>query len=495
MPNHPQQPLRRHASAALCTLLGLLLSIAPAVRADNIALPDIGASAGRLITPEEERKLGRQFMRSVRRSLPVMDDPLLVEYIEGLGQRLASQADEGRRNFYFFLIDQPVINAFAGPGGHIGVYSGLILATESESELASVVAHEIAHVTQDHLVRAFESASQMSAPTAALLLAAILLGSAVSGDLGMAAAAGIQAAAIQQQLNFTRQNEKEADRVGIKTLAQADFDPNAMPVFFERMARASRLYENNAPEFLRTHPVTTDRIADALGRAGAFAYRQRQEDLNYFLLRAILRERSFSNPKQAVTHFAGTLKQGRYRQEDAERYGYALALLRDHQAKKARPEARRLIAKAPTNIAYVLLDARIKAQLGQVDKALKSVSTALELFPGNYSLTQYFAELSLEHGQPGKAEKALERALKRRPDEPALYKLRSRAEAAQGNRADAHRYLAEAHYLNGQLERAKQQLEVALRGEQFDFYDAAKLQAKLEDIKSELKEEKERKKK
>ena len=495
MPNHPRQPLRhRRASAALCTLLGLLLSVAPALRADSIALPDIGASAGSLITPEEERRLGRQFMRSVRRSLPVMDDPLLVEYIEGLGQHLANQTDKGGRNFHFFLIDQPVINAFAGPGGHIGIYSGLILATESESELASVVAHEIAHVTQDHLVRAFENASQMSVPTAALLVAAILLGSAVSSDLGLAAAAGVQAAAIQQQLNFTRQHEKEADRVGIATLAQADFDPNAMPVFFERMAKANRLYASNTLEFLRTHPVTTDRIADALGRAAAFPYRQRPEDPNYFLLRAILRERSFSNPKQAVTHFAGTLKQGRYRQKDAERYGYALALLENHQPKKARAEARRLIGKAPANIAYVLLDARVKAQLGQVDKALKSVSTALELFPGNYSLTRYFAELSLEHGRPRRAEKAVEQALKRRPGEPALYKLRSRAAAAQGNKADAHLYLAEAHYLNGQLERAEQQLEVALRTGQFDFYDASKLQAKLDRIKSELKAEKEKKK-
>ncbi len=495
MPNHPRQPLCRRATAVLCTLLGLLLSIAPALRADNITLPDIGASAGSLITPEEEQRLGRQFMRSVRRSLPVMDDPLLVEYIESLGQHLVSQTDKGRRNFHFFLIDQPIINAFAGPGGHIGIYSGLILATESESELASVVAHEIAHITQDHLVRAFENASQMSAPTAALLLAAILLGSAVSSDLGMAAAAGVQAAAIQQQLNFTRQNEKEADRVGIKTLARADFDPNAMPVFFERMAKASRLYENNAPEFLRTHPVTTDRIADALGRAGAFPYRQRAEDLNYFLLRAVLRERSFGNPKQAVTHFAGTLKQGRYRQEDAERYGYALALLRNHQPQAAQAEARRLIRKAPANIAYVLLDARVKAQLGQVNQALKSVHTTLELFPGNYSLTQYFAELSLEHGQPRRADQALELALKRRPDEPTLYKLRSRAAAAQGNKADAHLYLAEAHYLNGQLEMAERQLEVALRGERFKFYDAAKLQAKLDHIKNELKAEKEKKEK
>jgi len=486
--------LRRRAAMLPPLLLGLLLAVAPSLRAERIALPDIGASAGSLISPQEERNLGREFMRSVRRSLPVMDDPLLAEYIEGLGQRLASQADGGHRRFHFFLVDRPVINAFAGPGGHIGIFAGLILATESESELASVVAHEIAHVTQQHLVRAFEDASRMSAPTAALLVAAILLGSAVSGEAGMAAAAGVQAAAIQRQLNFTRQNEKEADRVGIKTLAAADFDPTAMPVFFERMAKASRLYESGAPALLRTHPVTTNRIADALGRAGDFPYRQRPDDLNYFLVRAALRERSFSSPKQAVTHFAGTLKQGRYRNKEAERYGYALALLRNHRPKQARAEARKLLSKAPRNIAYLLLDARIKAELGQVKGALKSVAKALKLFPGNYPLASYYAELSLEHGSPKKAKKVLDRALKRRPDEPSLYRLRSRAEAKLGQKAEAHLDLAEAHYLDGQLERAEQQLEVALRTEKFDFYQSSRLQAKLDRIKEELKAEKERKK-
>ena len=494
MSEHPPSTLRRRATGLLFALLALLICIAPNLQADNIALPDIGASAGSLMTPEEERRLGRQFMRSVRRSLPVMDDPLLVEYIEGLGQRLASHAEKGRRNFHFFLIDQPVINAFAGPGGHIGIFSGLILATESESELASVVAHEIAHVTQDHLVRAVENASQMSGPTAALLLAAILLGAAVDSNVGVAAAAGVQAAAIQQQLNFTRHNEKEADRVGIKTLASADFDPSAMPVFFERMAKASRLYENNAPEFLRTHPVTTDRIADALGRAGAFPYRQRPDDISYFLVRSTLRVHSFKDPKQALTHFSGTLKQGRYRNQEAERYGYALALLRNHQAKKARAQVQKLITKDPANIAYILLEARVLEQLGQVNKALKSVDIALDLFPGNYPLTRYFAELSLEHGQPARADRALEQALKRRPDEPSLYMLRSRSAAGAGNKGDAHLFLAEAHYLNGQLEQAEQQLEVALRSGNFDFYENSKLQAKLAHIKGELKAEKEKKK-
>lgn len=485
----------RRKRALLSALFGLIVAVAPSLKGENIILPDIGASSGALMTPVEEQRLGRQFMRSVRRSLPVIDEPLLAEYIDNLGQRLISFADRGQRAFHFFLIDQQAINAFAGPAGHVGVFSGLVLATQSESELASVVAHEIAHVTQDHLVRAFENASQMSGPTAALLLAAIILGATVGGDAGIAAAAGVQAVAVQQQLNFTRENEKEADRVGISILADADFDPHAMPVFFERMAKASRLYENNAPEFLRTHPVTTNRIADAMGRADSYPYRQRPEDLDYYLVRAILRERVFKDPKDAVTHFSTTLRQGRYRDQEAERYGHALALLRNRQPKQAQNEIRQLLERSPTNIAFLLLDARITAKLGQTDKALRTVAMALELFPGNYPLSYHFAELSLEHGRAEQAARALDDALMRRPDEPGLYKLRSRAASAMGHTADAHLFLAEAHYLNGQLERAVQQLEVATRDKQLDFYDASKLQAKLRSIRAELKAEKKAKKK
>jgi predicted Zn-dependent protease len=477
-----------------CFLLALLLVGLPQLRAENIALPDIGASAGSLLTPAEEERIGRQFMRSVRRSLPVMDDPLLVDYIESLGQRLASKLDGERRNFHFFLVDQPVVNAFAGPAGHIGVYSGLILATESESELASVLAHEIAHVSQHHLVRAFENANQLSGPLAALLIAAVVLGSQVSGDVGVAAAAGVQAAAIQQQINFTRENEQEADRVGIQILSESDFDPHAMPVFFERLAKSSRLYENNAPEFLRTHPVTTNRIADALGRADKYPYRQVPESAGYFLVRAVLRENAFANPREAVSHFEGTLRQGRYRDQDAERYGYALALLRTHQGKKARVESRKLLAKSPTNVAYLLLDARVDAELGQTDRALKNLAAALELFPGNYPLTSVYAELSLARGRGAQTTDALDRAIEERPEEPRLYRLRSQAAAAAGNKGEAYLFLAEAHHLSGQLENAVQQLEAALRTEKLDFYLSSRLQAKLEALKREQELEKEAKK-
>jgi predicted Zn-dependent protease len=490
IPTTTQARLRRLLLSAFLALIGFTLAVAPALRADNIALPEIGASAGTLITPAEEARLGRQFMRSIRQALPVVDDPLLAEYVENLGAQLVAKADRGTRNFHFFLIDQPVINAFAGPGGYIGVYSGLILATESESELASVVAHEIAHITQDHLMRTFENASRMNGPMAALLLAAILLGSSVSSDLGIAAAVGIQAASAQQQINFTRDNEEEADRVGIQILTGADFDPHAMPIFFERLAKASRLYENNAPEFLRTHPVTTNRIADALGRASAYPYRQRMQNPDYFLVRASLREQAFEQPRDAVTHFAATLRDGRYREEYAERYAYAQALLRNHQAPQAKIQSQQLLEKFPRNIAYVLLDAKIDDALGVPKAALDSISQALQWFPGSYPLSRYYAELALRHDHAQAAARILDEAISRRPEEPSLHHLRSRAAAALGDKKNAYLFLADAHVFSGQLENALQQLESAIRLEGLDFYDKAKMQAKIDRIRAEIKAEK-----
>jgi predicted Zn-dependent protease len=487
--------MRRSLKASLSRIPAFLLAVAlaamPGLRADTTALPEIGSSSGALITPAEEERLGRSFMRSVRRSLPVMDDPLLTEYIESLGNNLLAHADRGGRPFHFFLIDEPVVNAFAGPAGHIGVYAGLILATESESELAGVVAHEIAHVTQNHLLRAYENASQMSGPMTALLIAAIILGGAVSSDLGMAAAVGAQAAAVQQQLNFTRGNEEEADRVGIGVLAGAGFDPHAMPAFFERLSKASRLYENNAPEFLRTHPVSSNRVADAMGRAGSYPYKQQPDSLEYELLRASLRQRSFDNPKEAVTHFRTTLEEGRFRHEAAQRYGYAEALLRDSQVAEAGKQARMLLKREPTRSAYLLLDARALAAGGDGKGAMSGLAAALELFPGNYPLSYYYAELALELERPEKAGKPLDQALERRPDEPQLHGLRSRTAAAAGDAATAHLHLAEAHVLNGRLETAEQLLTVALRNEKFDYYESEKLQARLRQIKAELELEKE----
>ncbi len=459
---------------------------------ERLLLPEIGGPAGNLMTPVEERRLGQAFMRSVRSSVHVIEEPLMAEYIQDLGARLTENVPGGR-SFTFFLVKDPTVNAFAGPGGYIGIHTGLILATESESELASVMAHEIAHVTQNHLFRAFDEYTRMSGPAALAMLGALVLGS-VSGQAAAAAIAGIQAGMVQAQVNFTRANEEEADREGIKLLAASGYDPRAMPVFFERMGRATRLYDSNVPEFLRTHPVTPNRIADSRGRAEAHPYRQPATDARYFLIRARVRLDSFKHAHEAETHFRQTLEDGRYRDEDAQRYGYALALAANRKYAAARSEIDKLLRKEPLSPAYLIASARIDNAAGHASDAVNELDAASRLIPGNYPLAMEYAELLLEVGKPEKAKLVLlEQMQLSRVEDINLYRLLARVHAALGEQGEANRYQAEYYFAVGQLEAAVRQLEIALRQPDLSFYESAKLAARLQQMRyeRELEEESE----
>jgi len=480
----PSKTLRRIASLSVWISL-TAGSVSAGLRAEPFALPDFGSSADLVMSSGEERELGRAFMRSVRAALPVIEDPLLTDYLESLGNRLVAASGTGAGRYTFFLIDQSVINAFAGPDGHIGVYSGLILAAESESELAAVMAHEIAHVTQRHLMRAFEDTQRMSIPATALLVAAAILGAQVDANSGAAAIAGVQAAAIQRQVNFTRENEKEADRIGITTLAAAGFGPYAMPGFFERMSRASRTYENNAPEFLRTHPVNSNRVAEALDRADSFGAKQRADDLRFHLARAHLRQLGYKNPGKAVEHFRATLAEKRYRNETAERYGYALALARANQPAAAREQVNRLLAEHPHQAELVILDAELDIRSGNSKDAVIKLRTSSGLRPENLPLRIAYAEALMEAGQPAAALDVLEDVVALRKDRTYVYKLMADAALKAGRRAATHRFRAEAYYSEGDLEPAILQLELALKQPDASFYESSKAQVRLDELKDE----------
>ncbi len=462
--------------------------------APTFNLPDIGASADTVLSPAEERRLGRAFMRGVRSSVALIEDPVHAEYIQDLGLRLAEQSQSPHKHFSFFLVEDPVINAFAGPGGYIGVHSGLVLETQNESELASVVAHEIAHITQNHLFRAFDQFSRMTGPAALAMLGAILLGS-VSGQAAAAAIAGVQAGLAQAELNFTRANEEEADREGIKILAQAGYDPRSMAVFFERMGKTTRLYESSLykiPEFLQSHPVTPNRIADALGRADVFPYRQPPVDPRYYLLRATLKVKSFKTQQEAVEHFRDALAEGRYRNEDAERYGYALALQRARRFEAAEQELGRLLKKEPGNPAYLIAVARLDQAQGRAKAAMNTLEGGLKLNPGSYPLNISYAELLIDNGQATKAKGLLTELQRGHGEGPDIYKLLARAAETEGRGAESHGYMAEYYYANGQLEPAVLQLEIAMRDKNMDFYTASKIEARWKILKAELKELKKR---
>lgn len=457
-------------------------------------LPDLGSSSDAMMSTGAEARLGKLFMRSVRTALPVLDEPLLIDYIETLGKALVAADRLASGEFTFFLIDEPVVNAFAGPGGYIGVYAGLILAAETESELAAVVSHELAHVTQRHLMRGFEDQQKISIPATALLVAAAILGAQVSANAGAAAIAGIQAAAIQRQINFTRDNENEADRLGIATLARAGHDPYAMAGFFGRLAKSSRIQETHAPEFLRTHPVTSNRIADALARAEEFGARQRPDSLAFQLVRAQLRERTFAHAQQSVAHFRATLRDGRHRSELAERYGYALALTRARTIAEARTETAKLLAAHSNQPEFIVLNARLDLQQGQTARAVANLKQALDRAPDRWPLRMAYAESLIADGKPARAMEELMTVERLRPGNAMLYELLEQAALKAGNQAATQRFRAEKLYAEGDLEPAIRQLETALRQRDIAYHDAARIQARLETWKEEEREQKRREK-
>lgn len=474
--------------------LALVLAVAQAqpARAQSFDLPDLSSPAEAMLTPAAEARLGRAFMWQVREALPVLEDALLSDYLERLGARLARADPNASGNYHFFFIDRPLVNAFAGPGGHIGIFTGLVLATESESELAAVMAHEIAHLTQHHLLRGIEDRRRLNLPTTALLVAAAILGAQVSPDAGMAAMAGIQAAALQHQINFTRENEHEADRLGILTLARAGYDPFAMAGFFERIARLNRVEGSEAPEFLRTHPVSSTRIAEALERAGDHGARQHPDSLRFHLTRAALRVRALGRAELAVEQFRDTLRSGRHGHALAERYGLALALERAREFGAAREEAAALLKAHPLQPEFVALEARIDTAQGRHDQALVHLRQALSLDPAAWPLRLALAETLLVGARPKDAMDELIALIRQRPDSLLLHERLVEAALKLGDRGAVYRHRAELLYLRGDREAAIKQLQIALRQRDLPYHDAARLQARLDALREEAREEKER---
>lgn len=454
--------------------------------AGQINLPDIGDSAGAVLSPDQERRIGVEFLRRIRLNYQLVEDPEVNAYINSLGNRLVEHSGYSAQNFTFFVINDLSVNAFAAPGGYIGVNSGLIMASETESELASVLSHEIAHVTQRHLARAFEAQGKLNIPALAGVIAAIILGSQNS-ELGQATLAASQGALAQTQIDFTRSNENEADFVGIKTLADANFDPNAMAAFFERLQQASRYY-SRPPEFLSTHPVTTSRIANARDRASRYAYRQYPDSLDFHLVREKLNLIS-GDMQDPVRYYRAILASGQYLNQTAVRYAYALALQKAGNTSLAGQHIQQLLATYPEKINFLTAQARLQLQSSQPEKALQSFKAALKLYPHDHVLTQYYAEALLELDRPSEARTLLHRQRLARQLDAGFYRLLSVAEGKAGYKLEAHRSLAEHYYLVGQTGDAIKQLERALKIKSDDFIELSKVQARRDELKQLLNEE------
>jgi predicted Zn-dependent protease len=470
------------------TLLALLLALAASARAEG--LPDLGDSGQVALTPQMERRVGESIMRDIRLHDPAFyDDPEAAEYLNTLGTRLVSNSQDVRQDFEFFLVKDNTLNAFAMPGGYIGVHTGLIVTAQSESELAAVLSHEIAHVTQRHMARSVSKEGQ--AQTAMLLAMALAIISR-NTQAGTAAAAIGQAGAITAQIGFTREFEREADRLGYLTLEKSGFDVYAMPAFFERLQRAGRLYENNAPAYLRTHPVTTERIADAQNRIKGLAYKQTPDSLDFQLVRAKLRVDQ-GTPREALEVLESQLHDRKFSNEVAAHYGFAAALLRAKQPARAEAELAPLM-KASDHPMFEGLAARIRQAKGDNKGAADGLKLALARYPNNRALNYAYVEALQASGRNREAMTLVEEQLKNYPRDARLFEMQAKGYAALGKRLMQHKAQAEVYVLQGSTPAAIEQLQLAQKSGDGDFYQLSSVEARLRDLRRQLAEEMKEKK-
>ena len=468
-------------------LIALVVSLSlasPPIYAQSEGLPDIGSPSDSVLSKQQEAQIGRAIYKSIWASGNILTDPEVQEYVQGLGQNLGAHAQDGDQQFRFFVVNDPAINAFALPGGVIGVHSGLILATKTESELAGVLAHEIAHVTQRHISRAIYANQKQSIFTMAALLGAILVGVAggVDGEIVQGAIQASQGMAIEQQIGFTRSSEYEADRVGVGVLATAGYDPIGMPDFFETMGRVTGSSGSRTPEFLRTHPISTDRVAESRARADQYPEVDRSDTIGYSLTKARVRFFSSGRPDIALNYFINEQKQPENVGDIGIEYGIALSLLEMQEYEGARERFAELLQANEEIIHFYTGLAEAQMGLGDRRAAFATYEQAMDLFPRNVPLTVRYSEALLQYGDPGLAHETLLDLLNQVPPMPEQVRLIAIAANEAGDTADAHYYMAEYHLLNGDLRMAIDQLRLALGIPGLESVQRARFLARLQQL-------------
>ncbi len=392
------RPVRIGVILLLAILSGLTSATATG---GEVEVPYIGEPADRILPPHEERKIGRNIVYQLLLHGLVLEDPELSDYINRIGQDLASHIP-GAPELSFFVIRDTGINAFALPGGYIGINAGLITASESESELAGVIAHEIAHVTQRHIARQIDATRGWNLAGIGLLLAAILAGG--DADVVQAALGLGLSISHQRQVNFTRSHELEADRLGIRTLAKAGYDPIGMASFFQRLEQNARLYGEGVPEILRTHPVNSTRISEAQARAASYPIAQPRLNLNYQVIQARTRTLSSALNSDAIEYFRSTSANS---QSPADQYGLALTLSRAGQYADAQPLYDALLVAHPEDVHFRLAQARNRALAGDREQSVKQLKDIRRDHPEHAAVTLALAEALINAGRAADARQLL----------------------------------------------------------------------------------------
>lgn len=473
-------------TAAVAVAATIALHSLSPVAVAQTQLPSLGDRISGIFSLEEEYRLGRDFLRSVRRSAPTISDPLLNDYVVNFTHNLAVHSDLQDHRLAFVLIDSPVLNAFAAPGGIIGVNGGLFLNAHTEGEFASVMAHELAHVSQRHFARSVEDAQRRRIPELATLLASVVL-MGTGSSAGPAAVMAAQGRAIENQLRFSRQNEAEADRIGLLTMVNAGYNPDDMAKLFERLMDISR-FTSRPPEFLLSHPVTESRVSDARNRANRYPARAINHGIEYHLMRSRIQVHYEPNKANAVRDFTNRLNAARESTEqNYTRYGLALAYLADKQFQRAHQELDRLLAGEPNRITYVVTKADILAESGKPDASLEYLERHLRINPSNHPLTMAQVSALVAQRDYHNAVRIMERHAVSRPEDHHLWYLIAETQGQAGDISKVHQARAEYFILVGDFRSAREQLTYALRiesGREENMPLIARLRQRVSDVET-----------
>jgi beta-barrel assembly-enhancing protease len=500
-------------------------------RETGVRLPDIGSSAAAIMSPQEMRDYGASMLHEMRAYNLILDDPLLVDYVSTLGYQLVAHSEKPEQSYTFFVVRDPHINAFAAPGGYIGVNAGLLTQLE-QGEVAAVLAHEVAHISQNHLLRAFEDSQKASLPIALAMLGAMLASSGAAGDGAEAALVAGTSLIQQRQINFTRKDEIEADRVGIQTLALAGYDPLLMANSFARMDRIMRpgAGDRGITDLLRTHPVNTDRISDAKARAGTLTselkdamarrdslpplptgywqpparaddlaplpspapprlsttiVRADGEDLYFALMRERARVLAAEQPSALIGFYTGKRSEPGSVAAAAASYGHALALWRFGQGEPARKILAELVDEAPGVLPYQLALAQTEAQAGRRTDSLNRYERLIANSPSNRAIALAYSQTLIEDGKPASGRRAqdlLRPLMAEEVDDPEIYRVFARAAELSGDKVRAAEAYADVALLSGRLEDAMNQLRALTERRDLDYYQRARIDARIAEV-------------
>ncbi|AMO68883.1 MAG: putative Zn-dependent protease [Zhongshania aliphaticivorans] len=458
-----------------------LIAFGSLVFADNSPrdnLPDLGDVTASRYSAQQEHDLGRMWLKMFRNSVKTVNDPLMQDYVEGLLYRLASHSELKDRRLETVIVDNATINAFAVPGGVIGVHNGIFLYTDNEAQLAGVLAHEIAHLSQRHFSRSMDNAKQSTIPTLAGLLAGVVLAATTGADAGIAAITATQAAALDSQLRFSRQHEQEADRLGMETLSKANMDPNGIPSMFVNMNANRRYARSKPPEFLLTHPLTDSRISDSANRARQYPRQVYTDNLNFQLMRMRAALQHSKNPEDLLKNWQDDSGVN----GEARRYGAVIALIALNRWQEADEQLAALLKDDGSRIAYQLAKADILVGQKRYGDAIRLLQSQLAIVPNNNPYTVKLAEVLQLDNQFDEADKVLSLQSRQRPNDPNLWYQLAEVRGLAGNILGVHIARAEYFILQAQFERAKMQLRYAYELTVSNKIQQGRIKQRLRDI-------------